>query len=131
MQQHEWIKVILLRKELQMHMSLFRWSSKIAKLIHGKRVQVTFALYEKGNEGAFWNTGHILYLHWADKVLPRQSKVKGVHHHRALVMWNVKGTYLRKRRRSKVWRVKWQQTHNYQQLNLKNKNKLSKQLEQE
>ena len=32
----------------------------------------------------------------------------------------------------KPWKVKWQQTHNYQQLYLKNKNKkLSKQLEQE
>ena len=46
-------------------------------------------------------------------------------------MWNVEGTYLRKRR-SNIWTVKWQQTHNYQQLNLKeDKNKLSKQLEQE
>ena len=48
--------------------------------------------------------------------------------------WNVKGTSLRKRR-SKLWTVKWQQTHNYQQqLNLKKpqtKDKLSKQLEQE
>ena len=33
-------------------------------------------------------------------------------------MWNVKGTYLRKRR-SKIGTVKWQQTHNYQWLNLK------------
>ena len=32
----------------------------------------------------------------------------------------------------KLWTVKWQQTHNYQQLNLKNKTKkLSKQVEQE
>ena len=32
-----------------------------------------------------------------------------------------------------MWTAKWQQTHNYQQLNLekKNKNELSKQLEQE
>ena len=43
-----------------------------------------------------------------------------------------KGTYLRKRR-SKLWTVKWKQPHNYQQLNLKNKNKnkLGKELEQE
>ena len=32
----------------------------------------------------------------------------------------LKGTYLRKRR-SKLWTVKWQQTQNYQQLNLKQK----------
>ena len=33
----------------------------------------------------------------------------------------------------KIWIVKWQQTHNYQQpiLKIKNENKLSKQLEQE
>ena len=48
-------------------------------------------------------------------MLPRQGKAKGVHHHQTLITWNVKGNYLRKRRRT----VKWQQTHNYQQLNLK------------
>ena len=46
-----------------------------------------------------------------------------------------KGAYLRKRRWSTLWILKWQQTPNYQQLKLKNKykneNKLSKQLEQE
>ena len=47
--------------------------------------------------------------------------MKGVHHHQALFIWNVKGTYLRKRR-SKLLTVKWQQTHYYQQLNLKNQN---------
>ena len=50
-----------------------------------------------------------------------EDKTKGVHHHQALVIWKVKGTYLRKR--SKLWTVKWQQTHNYQQLNLKQKQK--------
>ena len=63
-------------------------------------------------------------------MLPRQGKAKGVHHHQAVIIQNIKGTYLRKGR-SKLWTVKWQQTHNYKQLNLKNKNKLSKQVEQE
>ena len=53
-------------------------------------------------------------------MLPRPGKVKGVHHHQAIITLNVKGTYLRKRR-SKLWTVKWQQTHNYQQMNLKEK----------
>ena len=30
-------------------------------------------------------------------MLPRQGKAKGVHHHQVLIIWNVKGTYLRKR----------------------------------
>ena len=51
-------------------------------------------------------------------MLPRQGKVKGIHHHEALMIWNVSGTYPRKRR-SKLWTVKWQQTHNSQQPNLK------------
>ena len=38
----------------------------------------------------------------ADKVLPRQNKAKRLHHHQAIITWNVKGTYLRKRR-SKLW----------------------------
>ena len=33
----------------------------------------------------------------------------------------MKGTYLRKRRKLKLWTIKWQQTHNYQQPNLKKK----------
>ena len=60
--------------------------------------------------------GNIFILH----------KVKGVHHHQTLIIWNVKGTYLRKRRRSKIWTVKWQQTHNYQQPILKKKKKWTK-----
>ena len=32
----------------------------------------------------------------------------------ALIIQNVKRTYLRKRRWSKIWTVKWQQIHNYQ-----------------
>ena len=36
-----------------------------------------------------------------------------------------------KKKKIKIWTIKWQQTHNYQQWNFKNKNKLSKQLEQE
>ena len=39
----------------------------------------------------------------------------------------LKGLHLRK----KTWTVKWQQTHKYQQPNLKKPNKLNKQLEQE
>ena len=42
-------------------------------------------------------------------------------------MWNVKGTNLRKGR-SKLWTIKWQKIHIYQQLSLKNK--VSKQEEQ-
>ena len=59
----------------------------------------------------------------------RQGKAKGVHHHQAIITGNVKGTYIRKRRRSKQWTLKWQQIHNCQQLSLKNK--LNKQPEQE
>ena len=43
------------------------------------------------------------------------------------MIWNVKGTYLRKRRWWKLWTVKWQQTHNYQQPNLKENQKRTKQ----
>ena len=66
-------------------------------------------------------------------MLLRWGKVKGVHHCQALIIWNVKGTYFfKKRKKSRLWTVKWQQTHNCQELNLKQKqNKLSKQLEQE
>ena len=52
-------------------------------------------------------------------MLPRPGKAEGVHHHQAIITWNVKGTYLRKRRISKLWTLKRQQIHNYQQLNLK------------
>ena len=61
----------------------------------------------------------IIYNGRADKVFPRQGKVKGIHHHQALIIWNVKGIYLRKRRRSKIQTIKWQKTHNCQQPNLK------------
>ena len=65
-------------------------------------------------------------------MLSRQHKAKGVHHHQALIMWNVKGTYLRKRRRSKLWTVKWQQTQlSTTEAKKTQKLKLSKQLEQE
>ena len=53
-------------------------------------------------------------------MFPRWGQVKGVHN-QALILWNIKETYVRKRRLSQIWRVKWQQTHNYQQLNLKQK----------
>ena len=52
-------------------------------------------------------------------MLPRQGKAKGLHHHEVIIIWNVTGTYLRKRRRSKLWILRWQQIHNYQHLNLK------------
>ena len=61
-----------------------------------------------------------------DNELPRQEKTKWVHHYQTIIIWNVKGTYLK--RRSKLWTVKWQKIQIYQQLNLKNK--LSKQEEQ-
>ena len=32
-----------------------------------------------------------------DKELPRQDKVKGVHHHQISILWNVTGSFLRKR----------------------------------
>ena len=44
----------------------------------------------------------IIYNGRADKALPRQGKAKGVHHHQTLIIGTVKGTYLRKRRRSKL-----------------------------
>ena len=53
-------------------------------------------------------------------MLPRQGEAKGVYHHQAIITWKVKGAYLRKRR-SKLWTLKWQQSHNYQSLNVKNK----------
>ena len=59
-------------------------------------------------------------------MLPRQDKTKGVHHHQAIITWKFKGIYLRKRR-IKLWILKWQQAHNYKKLNLKQR----KQLEQE
>ena len=53
------------------------------------------------------------HLEWKGrlKCFPDKFKVKGVHYHQALIIWNVKGTYLRNRRWSKIWRLKWQQTH--------------------
>ena len=62
-------------------------------------------------------------------MLPRQGQAKGVHHHQAITTWNVKGIYLRKRR-SKLWTLKWQQIHNLLTTECKKK-KLSKQPEQE
>ena len=46
------------------------------------------------------------------------GNMKGIHHHQAIITWNVKGTYLRKRR-WKLWTLKKQQIHNYQKVNLK------------
>ena len=45
-----------------------------------------------------------------------------------ITIWNVKKTYLRKKGKSKLWTLKWQKIHIYQQLKLKIK--LSKQEEQ-
>ena len=42
----------------------------------------------------------------ADKKLLRQERTKGFHHHQAIIIWNVKVTYLRKI--SKLWIIKWQ-----------------------
>ena len=64
------------------------------------------------------------------KCFPDKAKLKEFITTNPLLYEMLKGLNLRKRRRSKLWIVKWQQTHNYQQLSL-NKNKLSKQLEQE
>ena len=65
-------------------------------------------------------------------MLPRECQVKGAHHHQALDIWNVEGTYLRKWRRLKTMNNKvttnsqlWMTEPN------KEKQKLSKQLEQE
>ena len=58
------------------------------------------------------------------KVFPRQGKFKGVHHHQAIIIGNVKGNHIRKR--SKLRTLKRQQMYNYQQLNLK-ANKQTKQ----
>ena len=40
------------------------------------------------------------------EVLHRQGKTKEVHHHQAIIIWNAKGSYIRKR--SKWWTLKWQ-----------------------
>ena len=63
-------------------------------------------------------------------MLPRQGKAKGVHHQQTIITGNVKGTYLRKKKKIKTMNLKRQQIHKYQHLNL-NKTKLSKQPEQE
>ena len=48
------------------------------------------------------------------------------------LLYEMLETCLRKRRWPKLWTVNWQQTHNYQQPNLKQQQQqLSKQLEQE
>ena len=48
----------------------------------------------------------IIWNQRADKELPRPWKTKGAHHHLTIIMWNVTGTYLRKR--SELWTIKWQ-----------------------
>ena len=35
------------------------------------------------------------------------KKTKGVHHHQTIIIRNVKGTYLRKRRKSKLCTIRW------------------------
>ena len=39
----------------------------------------------------------------ADKELPRQEKSKGVHHHQTIIIRNVKGTYLRRKKERKKY----------------------------
>ena len=52
-------------------------------------------------------------------MLPRQGKAKGIHHYQAVITLNVKDLF--KKKKIKTINIKWQQIHNYQQLNLKNK----------
>ena len=52
-------------------------------------------------------------------MLPRWGQVKGVHHHQALLYEMLKG--LIQEKDQNLWTVKWQQTHNYEQLNQKAK----------
>ena len=61
------------------------------------------------------------------KSFPDKKKTKGLHHHQTIIIWNVKGTYLRKKIKTMI--KKWQKIHIYQQLNLKNK--LSKEEQRE
>ena len=60
------------------------------------------------------------------KCFPDKVKLKEFTISKALLYEMLKGFILRKRR-SKLWTVKWQHTHNYQQLNLKQKQKQTKQ----
>ena len=60
-------------------------------------------------------------------MLPRQGKAEGVHNHKAIIILDVKGSYL-KTKKIKTMNIKMAIIHNYQQLNLKNK--LSKLVEQ-
>ena len=39
-------------------------------------------------------------------MLPRQGQVKGVHHYQAIIMCNVKGTYLFKKKKIKTMNIK-------------------------
>ena len=68
-------------------------------------------------------------------MLPTQGKAKGVYHHQAIIIWNVKGIYLKKTKKIKTMNIKMvtnsQLPTNEQQQKKKNKEKkLSKQLEQ-
>ena len=55
------------------------------------------------------------------KCFPDKVKLKEFIITKPLLYEMLKGLNLTKRRKSKIWTVKWQQTHNYQQLNLKKK----------
>ena len=48
-----------------------------------------------------------------------------------LIIWTVKGTYLRKRRWSKIWTVKWQQTQQLSTTEPKKQKQTKQRLEQE
>ena len=62
------------------------------------------------------------------KVLPRQEKVKGVHHHQTSITWNVKGSSSKRRKKKIKYRNSKMAIRIYQQLNLKYK--ISEQVEQ-
>ena len=65
-------------------------------------------------------------------MLPRQGQVKGVHHHQALIIWNVKEIYLKEddQKYEQEYDKKLTTINNWTEKN-PNKSKLSKQLEQE
>ena len=80
------------------------------------------------SKAMFWNGR-------ADKVLPGYGQVKRLHHYQDLIIWNVKGIYLRKRRSKQDSKTttNWQLSTTEPKTNKQKnpKNELSKQLEQE
>ena len=60
----------------------------------------------------------------------RKEKTKGVHHQQTIIIWNVKGTYLRKRR-SELWTIKRQKYINTPTIESKKQTKQTRWTERE